>query len=88
MVGTKVDSSRGFDVPTHRLAIDGERIDRAAKRAEWAGRALEHAAEDLRAAGASDGGIDALAEMVLDQAGFVSRLARDIKSRKDDDRRS
>jgi hypothetical protein len=66
------------------MTIDGRCIDRAAKRADWAGRALEHAAEDLREAGTGDGGFDGLSEMVLDQAGRVSRLAKDIESRKDD----
>jgi hypothetical protein len=59
-------------------------IGRAAERANWAGRALEHAAEDLREAGAGNEGFDGLSEMVLDQAGRVSRLAKDIESRKDD----
>jgi hypothetical protein len=64
--------------------MNDEWIDRAAKRADWAGRALERAAEDLREAGARDGGFDGLTEMVLEQAGHVSRLAEDIESRRDD----
>lgn len=84
MSGTKVEPTRDFAVRGNRLTIDGERIDRAAKRADWAGRALEHAAEDLREAGAEDGGFEGLTEMVLDHAGRVSRLAKDIESRKDD----
>jgi hypothetical protein len=66
------------------MTIDCERVDRAAKRADWAGWALEHAADDLREAGGGEGGFDGLTEMVLDQAGRVSRLAQDIESRKDD----
>ena len=66
------------------MTIDGERVDRAAKRADWAGRALESAAEDLQEAGGPDGGFEGLTEMVLDQAARVSRLSQDIESRRDD----
>jgi hypothetical protein len=84
MSGTKVEPTRDLAVRGDRMTVDVERIDRAAKRADWAGRALEHAAEDLREAGAEDGGFEGLTEMTLDHAGRVSRLAKDIESRKDD----
>jgi hypothetical protein len=84
MSGTGVEPSRDVPVRATRTTIDVERIDRAAKRADWAGRALEYAAEDLRDACAADGGFEGLTEMALDQAGRVSRLAEDIESRKDD----
>jgi hypothetical protein len=84
MPSTKVEFSRDLRVRGNRMATDGAWIDRAAKRTDWAGRALEHAAEDLREAGAGDGGFDGLSEMVLEQAARVSRLAKDIESRKDD----
>jgi hypothetical protein len=84
MSGTKVEPTRDLAVRGNRMTVDGERLDRAAKRADWAGRALEHAAEDLREAGAEDGGFEGLTEMALDHAGRVSRLAKDIESRKDD----
>ncbi len=66
------------------MTVDRERIDRAAKRADWAGRALKNAAEDLQDAGAWNAGLEGLTEMVFEQAGRVSRLAKDIESRKED----
>ena len=58
---------------------------RAAQRAQWAATALHRAAEDLREAGSGDTTLDGLAEMVLVQAGLVSRMAEDIDSRKQQD---
>jgi hypothetical protein len=84
MSGTKVEPSRDLLLRGNRITIDGARIDRAAKRADWAGRALEYAAEDLQEGSAGDGGFEGLTELVLDQAGRALRLAEDIESRKDD----
>jgi hypothetical protein len=84
MSGTNVELSRDLPVRGNRITIDGARIDRAAKRADWAGRALAYAAEDLRDGSAGDGGFEGLTEMVLEHAGRASRLAEDIESRKDD----
>ena len=84
MSGTKVEPTRDVPVRANRMTVDVERLDRAAKRADWAGRALEYAADDLREAAAGDGGFEGLTETALDQAGRVSRLAEDIESRKDD----
>jgi hypothetical protein len=62
--------------------ISGDLIVRATQRAGLAGKALEHAAEDLRAAGSGDGALEGLAELLLDEAGLVSRMAEDIDSRR------
>jgi anti-sigma regulatory factor (Ser/Thr protein kinase) len=47
MSGTKVEPTRDLAVRGNRITTDGERIDRAAKRADWADRASKHAAKDL-----------------------------------------
>ncbi len=60
---------------------DSELIRRAAKRADWAGAALEGAAGDLdEAHGAEGNALTGLTEVVLDEAARVSRLAEDIES--------
>ena len=57
-------------------------IGRSAKRAGWAGIALERAARDLDAAKAADGNaLSGLAEIVRDEATRVSKLAEEIESR-------
>jgi hypothetical protein len=40
MSGTKVECRRDLRVRGNRMTIDGRCIDRAAKRADWAGRAF------------------------------------------------
>jgi hypothetical protein len=84
MSGTKVECSRDVRLRGNRMAIDGEWIDRAAKRA--AGRAGRWSTQPriCDRQGARDGGFDGPSEMMLDQAGRVSRLAKDIESCKDD----
>src|SRR5579863_8636932 len=57
-------------------------IRRAAKRARWAGIALNRAAGDLdRAKGADGNALSGLAEIVQDEATRVSKLAEEIESR-------
>jgi hypothetical protein len=63
---------------------DNELVERAAKRADWAGNALEHAADDLEDVGADESGLTALAETVQEEAEHVSRLAKDIESQRTD----
>jgi hypothetical protein len=61
---------------------NGALIGRAAKRAVWAGIALERAARDLDGACGSDGNaLSGLAEIVHDEAARVSKLAEEIESR-------
>jgi hypothetical protein len=60
---------------------DDERITRAAKRTDWAGTALEGAAEDLDVARGEEGSaLSGLAEVVQEEARRVSHLAEDIES--------
>jgi hypothetical protein len=62
---------------------DDELITRAAKRADWAGTALESAADDLDDAHHDDGSrLTSLAEVVQEEAERVSRLAEDIESQR------
>ena len=84
MSGSRAERIRKPAPRGSRAASGGEWAGRAAKRTDWAGRALERAAEDLREAGARSGGFEGLTEIVLEQAGRVSRLAEDIDRRKDD----
>jgi hypothetical protein len=83
MSGTRIDrrSARATAAATRNEHL----IERAAKRADWAGAALESAAGEL---GGADGGkadaLASLAEVVLEEAAVVGRLAEDIESRKDD----
>jgi hypothetical protein len=63
---------------------DDERVERAAKRADWAGNALDQAADDLEDVGADESGLTALAETVHEEAEHVSRLAKDIESQRTD----
>ena len=57
-------------------------IGRAAKRAGWAGTALESAAKDLDGTWGTDGNaLSGLAEIVRDAAGRVANLAEEIESR-------
>ena len=63
---------------------DDRLVERAAKRTDWAGEALEHAADDLDDVGADETGLTALAETVQEEAEHVSRLARDIESQRTD----
>jgi hypothetical protein len=82
---------RSVDMPRHK--VDGETdeaaakrddqlVSRAAKRTDWAGEALEHAAGDLDDVGADETGLTALAETVQEEAEHVSRLAKDIESQR------
>jgi hypothetical protein len=60
-----------------------ELIGRAAKRARWAGTALESAARDLDGACGTDGNaLSGLAEVVQDEATRLGNLAEEIESRR------
>jgi hypothetical protein len=60
-------------------------IERAAKRADWAGAALESAAGDLDGVYGTEGNaLTGLAEVVLDEAARVFHLAEDIGSQRPD----
>jgi hypothetical protein len=63
---------------------DDQLVERAAKRADWAGSALEGAADDLEDVGTDASGLAALAETVQEEAEHVSRLAKDIESQRRD----
>lgn len=68
-----------------RAAADrnSELIERAAKRADWAGSALESAAGDLDGTHGTEGNaLTGLTEVVLEEAARVSRLAEDIESQR------
>jgi hypothetical protein len=83
MSGSKIDRRAARDDADAKK--DDELITRAAKRTDWAGAALESAAGDLDdAPGDKRDALAGLAELVLDEAAVVSRLAEDIDSRKDD----
>jgi hypothetical protein len=58
---------------------DDELVSRAAKRTDWAGNALEGAAEDLDDVSEDDSTLTGLAESVQDEATKVARLAKDIE---------
>jgi len=82
MPGTNTDrrSARASAAAKRNDAI----IARAVRRAHWAGAALKSAAGDLDGAHSSDGNpLTGLAELVLDEAHGVSRLAEDVASQKD-----
>jgi hypothetical protein len=57
---------------------DRELIDRASKRCDWAGRALESAAQDLHDAAVAGAPVDGTAALVRDEAGRGSRLAENV----------
>jgi hypothetical protein len=61
---------------------DDELVSRAAKRTDWAGSALEHAADDLEDVGEDDSALTGLAESVQEEAERVARLAKDIESQR------
>jgi hypothetical protein len=83
MSGTKIDR-RAARTRAAAKRNDGL-IERAAKRADWAGAALESAAGDLDGAHGPEGNaLTGLAEVVLDEAGRVSHLAEDIGSQRVD----
>jgi hypothetical protein len=63
---------------------DDELVERAAKRTDWAGSALEGAADDLDDVGKDQSALTALAETVQEEAEHVSRLAKDIESQRTD----
>ena len=63
---------------------DDELVSRAAKRTDWAGSALEGAAEDLDDVGEDDSTLTGLAESVQDEATKVARLAKDIERQRGD----
>ena len=63
---------------------DDELVSRAAKRTDWAGTALEGAADDLDDVGEDDSTLTGLAETVQDEAARVARLAKDIESQRVD----
>jgi hypothetical protein len=81
MSGTKMDDRVGQrDAAARR---NDELIGRAARRADWAGTALESAAGDLGGAhGAEGNSLTGLTEAVQDEAERVSNLAEDIESRR------
>jgi len=81
MSDTKIDRRVGRANAAARR--DDELITRAAKRTDWAGAALESAAGDLDDAdGGAGNDLTGLAEVVLEEAACVSRLAEDIESRR------
>jgi hypothetical protein len=83
MSDTKIDRRAARDIAAARRN-DGL-IERAAKRADWAGAALESAAGDLDGACGTEGNaLTGLAEVVLDEAARVSHLAEDIGSQRPD----
>jgi hypothetical protein len=62
---------------------DDDLITRAAKRIDWAGSALESAADDLDDAHNDDGSrLTSLAEVVQEEAERVAHLAKDIESQR------
>jgi hypothetical protein len=82
MSGTKIDpgAARARAAAKRNDGL----IERAAKRADWAGAALESAAGDLDGAHGTEGhALTGLAEVVLDEAARVSHLAEDIGSQKE-----
>jgi hypothetical protein len=77
MSSSKIDRT---DAATKK---DDELITRAAKRTDWAGSALESAADDLDDAHNDDGSrLTSLAEVVQEEAERVSHLAKDIESQR------
>ena len=83
MPGTKTD--RRAARASAAANRNDELIARAGKRADLAGAALQSAAGDLKAAHSSKGDpLTGLAELVLDEARRVSRLAEDISSQEQD----
>jgi hypothetical protein len=83
MSGTKID--RGAARTKAAAKQNDGLIERAAKRADWAGAALESAAGDLDGAHGTEGhALTGLAEVVLDEAARVSHLAEDIGSQRAD----
>jgi len=78
MSGRKIDRRTAQEYEAKK---DDELITRAAKRADWAGTALESAAGALDDAHGVEGKpLTDLAEVVQDEATRVSHLAEDIKS--------
>ncbi|MGO9489334.1 MAG: hypothetical protein ACLQBB_09950 [Solirubrobacteraceae bacterium] len=68
---------------SNAAARNDELIGRAAKRADWAGTALDGAAQDLDGACGADGNpLSGLAEVVQDEAVRVSNLVEEIESRR------
>jgi hypothetical protein len=63
---------------------DDELVSRAAKRTDWAGSALEGAADDLEDANDDDSALTGLAESVQEEAERVGRLAKDIEGQRGD----
>jgi hypothetical protein len=79
MLSSKIDSrSRRLIAVARR---DDALLARAARRADWAGTALNTAAGDLSNAHSDDGNpLTGLTEVVREQAGRVRHLAADIES--------
>jgi hypothetical protein len=78
MPGTKIGPRLGRNTSQTR---NDAQIGRAAKRAGWAGAALESAADDLDGAcGAEGNPLTGLREAVQDEAKRVANLAEDIES--------
>ncbi|HTA33437.1 MAG TPA: hypothetical protein VK721_08435 [Solirubrobacteraceae bacterium] len=79
MSGRKIDRRAAQEDAAAKK--DDELITRAAKRADWAGTALESAAGDLDDAHGVEGRpLANLAEVVQDEATRVAHLAEDIES--------
>jgi hypothetical protein len=87
------ESEGRVEMPRHKIdgetqdaaaKRDDELVSRAAKRTDWAGTALESAAEDLDDVGEDDSKLTGLAEAVQDEAEHVARLAKDIESQRVD----
>jgi hypothetical protein len=78
MSDSKIDRRTDADAK-----MDDDRITRAAKRTDWAGSALEGAAEDLDDAHGDEGKpLTTLSELVKEEAARVSHLADDIESQR------
>jgi hypothetical protein len=81
MPDTKIERRAAREIAAARR--NDRLIERAAKRADLAGAALESAAGDLDGAYGTEGNaLAGLAELVLDEAARVSHLAEDIGSQR------
>ena len=81
MPGTEIDRRVQRVKDAARRTEDDALIARAAKRTDLAGTALVGAAGDLADAHDRYGGaLTGLAEVILEEAGRVARLVRDIES--------
>jgi tagatose-1,6-bisphosphate aldolase non-catalytic subunit AgaZ/GatZ len=79
MSATKID--RRAAQPGAHADRNDELIARAAERVDWAGAALESAADHLVGARSCEGNpLTGVSEVVMDEAARVARLAEDVAS--------